>query len=101
MKKKIEKLFNNLCCSQCKNGFDENSVTIKREEEVLTVISLECKHCGKNFGVAFLGFTDIDVKNYEALDVQEGPEPINYDDVIDAHRFIQNLEGDWQKHLPK
>ena len=87
MKKKIEKLFNNLCCSQCKNGFDENSVTIKREEEGLTVISLECKHCGKNFGVAFLGFTDIDVKNYEALDVQEGPEPINYDDVIDAEEL--------------
>ena len=101
MKKKIEKLFSNLCCSQCKNSFDEDSVIIKREEEGLTVISLVCKHCGKNFGVAFLGFSDIDVKNYEPLEVQEGPAPINYDDVIDAHRFIQNLDSDWQKHLPK
>ena len=25
MKKKIGQLFNNLCCSQCKNSFDENS----------------------------------------------------------------------------
>lgn len=101
MKKKIEKLFSNLCCSQCKNSFDKDSVVIKREEEGLTVISLVCKHCGKNFGVAFLGFSDIDLKNYEPLEVQEGPEPINYDDVIDAHRFIQNLDSDWQKHLPK
>ena len=101
MKKKIEKLFNNLCCSQCKNSFDENSVSIKREEEGLTVIGLECKHCGKSFGVAFVGFTDIDIKNYEPLEIQEGPEPINYDDVIDAHRFIKNLDENWNKYLPK
>ncbi len=101
MKKKIEKLFNNLCCSQCRNNFDEDSIVIKREEEGLMVVSLQCKHCGKSFGVAFVGFTDIDVNNYEPLEVQEGPEPINYDDVIDAHRFIQSLDADWQKHLPK
>lgn len=101
MKKKLEKLFDNLCCSQCRNGFDENSITIKREEEGLTVINLACKHCGKNFGVAFLGFSDIDVKDYEPLEVQDGPEPISYDDVIDAHRFIKNLENDWNKYLPQ
>ena len=98
MKKKLEKLFSNLCCSQCKNGFDEDSITIKREEEGLSVISLECKHCGKNFGIAFLGFSGIDVK--EPLEVVEGPEPISYDDVIDAHRFIEKLEKDWTKYLP-
>lgn len=101
MKKKIEKLFGNLCCSQCKNSFDEESITIKRDEQGLLVIGLECRHCGKNFGIAFLGFSDIDVKDYEPLEVQEGPEPISYDDVIDAHRFIHNLKDDWAKHLPK
>lgn len=101
MKKKIEKLFSNLCCSHCKNSFDENSITIKREEEGLTVVGLQCQHCGKNFGVVFLGISNFDVKNYEPLEVQEGPEPINYDDVIDAHRFIKNLDADWQKHLPQ
>lgn len=100
MKKKLEKLFDNLCCSQCKNGFNEDSITIKREEEGLTVINLSCKHCGKNFGLAFLGFSEIDVKNYDALEVQEGPEPISYDDVIDAHRFIKRLDSDWNKYLP-
>lgn len=100
MKKKIEKLFNNLCCSHCRNSFNEDSIIIKREEEGLTVISLECQKCGKNFGVAFLGFSDIDIKNYDPLEVQEGPEPINYDDVIDAHRFIKNLDKDWNKYLP-
>lgn len=101
MKKKIEKLFSNLCCSYCRNGFDEKSFTIKREDEGLTVVALQCTHCGKNFGLAFLGFSDIDVKSYEPLEVQEGSVPINYDDVIDAHRFIKNLDADWQKHLPQ
>ena len=101
MKKKIEKLFSNLCCSQCRNGFDEESITIKRQEEGLSVVQLECRHCGKSFGVAFLGLSDIDVKDYEPLEVVEGPEPISYDDVIDAHRFIKELNGDWRKYLPK
>jgi len=101
MKKKIEKLFSNLCCSQCKNGFDENSITVKREEDGLLVVGLECKHCGKNFGIAFLGFSDIDTKKPEPLEVAEGPEPISYDDVIDAHRFIKELDADWKKYLPK
>ena len=101
MKKKIKKLFSNLCCSHWKNSFDENSITIKRVEEGLTVVGLQCQHCGKNFGVAFLGINNFDVKSSEPLEVQEGPEPINYNDVIDAHRFIKNLDADWQKHLPQ
>lgn len=102
-KKNIQTLFSNLCCSHCKNGFDEDSIVIKREEQGLTVINLVCKHCGKNFGVAFLGFSDLEVKSEQDLimEVQEGPEPISYDDVIDAHRFIKNLDGNWHKHLPK
>lgn len=103
MKKKLKALFSNLCCSQCKSDFDENSFIIKREEPGLTVAHLVCRHCGKNFGMAFLGFSGIEVKDGEALalEVQEGPEPISYDDVIDAHRFIKNLDEHWADHLPK
>ncbi len=103
MEKKLKALFENLCCSVCKNGFDEDSFEIKREEQGLTVTHLVCKHCGKNFGVAFLGFSGIDVKSPEdlALEIQEGPDPITYDDVIDAHRFIRNLDEHWTDHLPK
>ena len=67
------------------------------------VTHLTCRHCGKNFGVAFVGINNIEVKNPDELPlvVQEGPEPISYDDVIDAHRFIRNLDEHWQEHLPK
>lgn len=103
MEKKLKALFTNLCCSHCKSEFDEDSFVIKREEPGLTVTHLVCKHCGKNFGVAFLGFSGIEVKNENqlALEVQEGPDPISYDDVIEAHRFIKNLDEHWTEHLPK
>lgn len=97
MEKKLRVLFDNLCCSACKNGFDENSFEIKRNEDGLLVAHLECKYCGKSFGVAFVGLSDIDVK--EPLEVMQGPDPIDYDDVIDAHRFIKNLDEHWQDYL--
>lgn len=99
MEKKLKVLFDNLCCSQCKTGFDENSIQIKREEQGLLVTQLVCRNCGKSFGVAFVGISGIEIK--EPLEVQDGPEPISYDDVIDAHRFIKNLDEHWQDYLPK
>ncbi len=103
MKKKIKTLFKNLCCSVCKSDFDEDSIQIKREEEGLSVVHLECLKCGKKFGMAFLGFSNIEVKNEDdlALEVQQGPDPISYDDVIDAHRFIRDLDEHWAEYLPK
>ncbi len=98
MKKNLGKLLSNLCCSQCKSEFDENSIEIKREEDGLIVTQLKCQHCGKNFGIAFLGFSEIEIK--EPLKVKQGPAPISYDDVIDAHRFIKNLDKNWQDYLP-
>lgn len=99
MEKKLYNLFNNLCCSHCKSQFDEGAFSVKREEEGLLVTHLECPHCEKNFGIALLGFSGLEVAG--PLEVQEGPEPIGYDDVIDAHRFIRDLDENWQKHLPQ
>ena len=67
------------------------------------VTHLVCQNCGKSFGVAFVGISNVEVKeeNIQPLEIQEGPKPISYDDVIDAHRFIKNLDEHWQDHLPK
>lgn len=100
MKEKLKVLFSNLCCSQCKNGFDDDSIEIKRQEYGLLVVHLACRHCGKSFGAAFIGLSNLDVKS-EPLEVQDGPEPISYDDVLDAHKFIRDLDEHWQDHLPK
>ncbi len=107
MKRKIATLFKELCCSDCKSDFDENSILIMREEkdseEEMLVFRLVCQKCGKSFGVAFLGISDFELKNYKeddlALLFQKGADPINTDDVIDAHRFIRRLDKNWQKFI--
>ena len=99
MKRKIATLFKELCCSACKSDFDENSVSIMREEkthgEEMIVLRLACQKCGKSFGVAFLGLSDFRLKNYNdeelVLHVQAGADPISTDDVLDAHKFIKKL----------
>lgn len=106
MKKKlINMLFADMCCSSCKADFTDDSVFILRREMGLTVIQVTCQNCGKSFGIALLG--DCDEKNAEnapqndvALQIQDGPDAICYDDVLDAHHFFSNLEDDWQKYIP-
>ena len=107
MKRKISVLFKELCCSVCKSDFGEDSVEIMREEktqgEELIVLRLICQNCGKSFGVAFLGISDFELKNYSeedmALEVQVGGEPITEDEVLDAHKFIKKLDKDWKKFI--
>lgn len=109
MKRKIATLFKDLCCSACKSDFSEKSVDIMREEkspeEEMIVFRLACQKCGKSFGVAFLGISDFNLKNYSdedlTLKVQEGAAPISSDDVLDAHKFIKKLDTNWQKFISK
>lgn len=100
----IQKLFSDLCCSNCGHDFDEDSVFVLREEEGLFVLQVICPNCQKSFGVAILGMESIAVKDKEdaklALQLKDFPEPISCDDVIDAHRFIQKMDKDWQKYIP-
>lgn len=106
-KLKIKQLFADLCCSECKSDFTEDSIQIMREEQGLFVIQIVCNECKKSFGLAFLGLESINLKSQELdsetfkLEIQEGPDAITEDDVIDAHKFIQNLDSDWQKHIPE
>ena len=102
--KKFQKLFSDLCCSACGNSFDENSFSVLREEEGLLVLNIVCSVCKKSFGIAVLGFNPIAFKGEpcedDILELEEAPAPVNYDDVLDAHNFINSLEGDWMKYIP-
>lgn len=101
-KEKLKKLFSNMCCSVCKSDFDENSFIIKRQEKHLFVLQVVCSNCGKSFGLAFLGTGSPDVKEVDtSFEFQDCPLPITYDDVLDAHHFIDRLEKDWSKYIPE
>ena len=97
LKMKLKLLFENLCCSKCYQGFDEDSFYVQQQTNLgLIVITLKCKNCGTSFGIALVGITDLTLKDpFNYL------EPINYNDVLDAHKFIQKLDEHWQDYLPK
>lgn len=101
----INKLFSDLCCSNCGHDFDEDSIYILREEEGLFVLQVICPECQKSFGVAILGMESIAVKEPEdtklPLQIKDLPEPISSDDVIEAHKFFKNLDKDWKKYIPE
>ena len=97
----LRKLFSELCCSVCKHDFDENSINIKREEKDLLVLQIVCQNCGKSFGLAFLGTNAVEEKDDDAFQMVDCPLPISYDDVLNAHEFIDNLEKDWTKYIPE
>ena len=100
MPDKIAVLLKELCCSTCKSDFDKTSIELIRQEESMLVVKLICRHCGKSFGMAFLGISDIEIKQEENLPLKINEmQPINEDDVLDAHKFINNLDGDWQKYI--
>ena len=98
----IKKLLINMHCSCCKSGYDEDSIKIMRSEKGLLVFQVKCENCKKCFGMALLG---IDSKELEkSLDMSgkkpdTNAEPINYDDVLDAHHFFQNLDENWSKYI--
>lgn len=105
MNKNIDKMFVNLCCSACGADFTSESVNVIREEEEFSVLQIVCNKCKKSFGIAFLGHSNFAVKNPKvsdlAFELQDGPDPVSSDDVINAHRFIKGLGADWAKHLPR
>ncbi len=100
-KSKLKMLLENFCCSNCKCDFDEDSISVLREEAGLTVVQISCHNCGKSFGIALLGVSELDIKNPIPFEMEDCPDKISGDDVIDAHNFIKNLDENWQQYLPK
>ena len=108
MKKKIVKMFDDLCCSDCHCEFAEDSIEIVRQEDNLYVVRIVCANCGKSFGLAMLGMNPVDFKNdsFEkfsdddlTLKIDDECEPISYDDVLDAHEYIKNLDENWYNFI--
>ena len=108
MKKKIVKMFDDLCCSQCHSEFFEDSIEIVRQEDNLYVVKIVCANCHKSFGLAMLGVNPVDFKadvfnkfsdDDLKLKIDEEGEPISYDDVLDAHEYIKNLDENWYNFI--
>lgn len=86
--KDIKTLFSGLCCSHCKNEFTKSSIKILEKDGDILLCNLTCEKCGKDFGNVVFNFNR-KAEKHTPLEVLEGPPPISYDDVIEAHRFIR------------
>ena len=95
----IEKLLKNLCCSDCGADFDHFKVL--RQEKNLLVINLICPKCGKDFGTCILSMCNSPRGEVLALDLQDGPNLITADEVIDANLLIRDLKSDWSEQIFK
>ena len=114
--RELRTVFSRFSCPECAKLFDEDDVKVMRDENNYAVLKLNCVNCGKHLAIAVVGL-DEDTKppkdgeatsketspkfTYkEKLVKKEAPAPINYDDVLDAHKFFSGLDADWTKHLP-
>ena len=86
--KDIKTLFSELCCSRCKNEFTKNSIKILERDCDIMLCSLSCEKRGKDYGEVVFNFNRKSDKHLP-LDIVEGPPPIDFDDVIEAHRYIR------------
>lgn len=87
--KNVKELLSGLCCSNCRNDFDIDSLKIKSIEGNIYLCELICPKCGKDFGDIVFSVNP-SANKHPVLEVIEGPAPINADDVLDAHKFIKN-----------
>lgn len=84
----VKILFSGLCCSRCKNEFSIDSLNILEKNNDILICNLLCEKCGKDFGDVVFNFNRKAII-HSPLEIIEGPPPISYDDVIDAHKFIK------------
>lgn len=95
----IKELLKNLCCSDCGADFDHFKVL--RQEKNILVINLTCTNCGKDFGTCILSMCDSRKGDVVALDLQDGPDLITADEVLDANLLIKDLKADWSTQIIK
>lgn len=121
----IQHFFASMHCNFCANPFEPEGIELIREEEGFYLVSVSCAHCERQIGVAMVGVeaTGMDAtrepvaaglpgmvehdpryKDPELTEAElerfSGCEPINYDDVLSAHRFFTALDDGWMRFIP-
>lgn len=96
----IQEYFTRMQCKHCNRPFTEDAVYMLKQDKYVTVVRIVCSHCKVPLGTAIISGKDIRFPT-RTKSKPEGPPAITKDEVLDAHEFFKNLEGDWMKYLPK
>ncbi len=99
----VKLIFSKMVCSCCDIQFTPDCVEIIRIEGNCAIVKIVCTHCQKNYGIAVIGIETVAVDNETDKENSLVPDlpPITLNDVIDAHKFIDNLGADWTKYIPE
>jgi hypothetical protein len=125
----IQHFFTTMQCAFCTRPFQPEGIELLREDEGCYLVSVSCHHCERQIGVAMVGveipgvempgadllggnaqgflpgfkpdprFVDPELTP-EELERLEQFEPIAFDDVLQAHEFFNQLDGNWMKFIP-
>jgi hypothetical protein len=107
----IQEYFQQKSCRNCANHFAAEGIQLLRQEPGVLVVRITCLACGHPLGVAIVG-TNPNTSNRTRAELPLdwtrrdadrllSQSPITFDDVLNAHHFIDSLGADWQRHLPK
>ncbi|MDD3594143.1 MAG: hypothetical protein PHX18_05910 [Candidatus Gastranaerophilales bacterium] len=96
----VKMIFSKMACSQCGTNFDDDCIDIIRIEDNCAIVRIFCTTCSKNYGIAIIGIERIGELEMPEH-IEDGSEPVSYDDVIDAHKFISEMGPDWMKYIPQ
>ncbi len=104
----IQNFFTRMRCNFCSHSFSPEDIQLIRQDEGVYIVNVYCNHCHTQNGVAMVGvevpagtsmFPDPELTDEELIRLAEF-NPITEDDVLDAHTFFNNLDGDWMRLIP-
>ena len=99
----VKFIFSKMVCSCCDQQFTPDCVEIIRVEGNCAIVKIECIHCHKNYGIAVVGIETIEGDTPEDTENVQIPDmpAITFDDVLEAHDFIDKMGSDWMKYIPE
>lgn len=99
----VKFIFSKMVCSCCNEQFTPDCVEVIRVEGNFAIVKIECTHCQTNYGIAVVGIESVEVDSAQTPEDVQIPDlpPITFDDVLEAHEFIDKLGADWTKYIPE
>lgn len=124
----IQQYFQKRSCRFCSNHYTAEGIELLREEPGVLVVRVGCASCGRPLGIALVGMnatqsqaqaqgdtlaqcvqaqpTPARVRQHppewtnKDVNKLSGKPPINYDDLLNVHEFLDRHASDWSKFLP-
>lgn len=115
----VQDYFQRRQCRHCSSLYAADGIELVREEPGAYVVRITCTKCHQPLGTALIGLSNTSdpfANNVPGkpeapvlpgewtkrdTDRLSGNPTISYDDVLNAHQFVQSLGNDWAQYLPK